>query len=62
MLNPLQSVLPTLERMFQIRRTVLKGEDAILQQVASGLPAGQVARLDGLADGKPFVLFLITDQ
>jgi|GEM_PF-4862166 len=61
MLNPLQTVLPTLEKLFQIRRRVLEGEDAIMQQVASGLAQGRVARLDGTADGKPFVMFLITD-
>ncbi|MGN6592726.1 MAG: hypothetical protein ACTHJX_07500 [Terriglobales bacterium] len=58
--NGFASMLPTLEKLFQIKRTVLSGAAADAPRELAGIPGGDALRLDGLADGKPFVVSVVT--
>jgi hypothetical protein len=57
----LASMLPVLERMFKVKRRPLpRGAELDALAGFAGIEGAAVARIDGDADGQPFVLYLIT--
>ena len=61
MVSPgLAAMVPTLEKLFKIKRTPLAGVEGAAACELAGIPGGQAVRLDGAADGKPFVIVMVT--
>lgn len=59
-MNPLTSMMPVFERLFRLRRRVLDPDEAVPVAALAGMEGAAVARMDGVAEGQPFVIFLVT--